>query len=167
MIRVLLIILVLLGAVFAGLYFTIFQPLANTTLENIAIKNLAGDVVMSETLYGEAAVINYFSAECGNCPQTMTLLESARNAKNTDYSELKYNYIYFGDDVDAAKSVTEPLGIPEELVFLDEDAAFMESFGGRNLPLTLFVESGGRIGLRRSAIPNANFLIVSFKKFLR
>lgn len=166
MIRVLLIILVLLGAVLAGLYFTIFQN-NNETLENIAITNLAGEVVMSETLYDEDAVISYFSAECSSCSQTMKLLETARNAKNPEYSNLKFNYVYFGDDAVAAKAVTEPLGIPEELVFLDEDAAFMQSFGGRSLPTTLFVEAGGRIGLRRTAIQNANYLIVSLKKFQR
>ena len=166
MIRAFLIILVLLGAVIAGLYFTIFQY-NKQTLENVAIKTLAGDVVMSEMLYDEDAVINYFSAECSSCSQTMKLLETSRNAKNPAYSNLKFSYIYFGDDAVAAKSVTEPLGIPEELVFLDEDAAFMESFGGRSLPTTLFVEAGGRIGLRRTAIQNANYLIVSLKKFTR
>jgi len=167
MIRVLLIILTLLAVLLASAYFMFFRPSANDTLENIALTNLAGEVVMSETLYTEDAVINYFSAECGNCPQTMTLLESARNAKNTEYSNLKFNYVYFGDDASAAKAVTDELGIPEDLVFLDKDAEFMQSFGGRNLPLTLFVEAGGRVGLRRAAIPNANFLIVSIKKFLR
>jgi len=167
MIRVLLILLSLLALVFATLYFMVFRSDPNNTLQNIALTNLAGEVVMSETLFSENAVINYFSAECGNCPQTMTLLESARNAKNTDYSSLNFSYIYFGDNATAAKAVTEELGIPEELVFLDDDATFMQSFGGRTLPLTLFVEAGGRIGLRRSAIPNANFLIVSIKKFLR
>jgi len=167
MIRVLLIILALLAIVFTGLYFVIAQPGANNNLENIAIKTLAGDVVMSETLYDADSVINYFSAECGNCPQTMTLLETARNAKNPAYSDLKFSYIYFGDDANRAKTVTEPLGIPEELVFLDENADFMQSFGGNHLPLTLFVEEGGRVKLRRSAIPNANFLIVSLKKFTR
>lgn len=167
MIRVLLIVFVVLAAIIASIFYMFFRPGANDQLENIALTNLAGEVVMSETLYQEDAVINYFSAECGNCPNTMILLESARNAKNTDYSKLKYSYIYFGDNAVAAKSVTEALDIPEELVYLDENADFMKSFGGRNLPLTLFVDAGGQIGLRRAAIPNANFLTVSIKKFLR
>ncbi len=167
MIRSLLIILILLALVLTTLYLMLFRPNPNDTLQNLPLQNLAGEVVMSETLYDEDAVINYFSAECGNCPQTMTLLETARNAKNTSYSGLQYSYVYFGDDVGAARAVTQDLNIPEELVFLDKDAAFMQSFGGRNLPLTLFVEAGGQVGLRRTAIPNANFLTVSLKKFLR
>jgi len=167
MIRVLLLILVLLALVSTALYLMLFRPNPNDTLKNMPLQNLAGDVVMSETLYDEDAVINYFSAECGNCPNTMSLLESARNAKNTTYSTINYSYIYFGDDADAARTVAKELDIPEELVFLDKDAEFMQSFGGRNLPLTLFVDAGGQVELRRSAIPNANFLIVSLKKFLR
>lgn len=167
MIRVLLILLALLAVIVASLYFMLFRANPNGNLQNIALTNLAGEVVMSETLYSENAVINYFSAECGNCPQTMALIESARNAKNTDYSEFDYSYIYFGDNAAAAKSVTEELGIPEELVFLDNDAEFMKSFDGRTVPITLFVKAGGKVELKRSAISNANYLIVGLKRLLR
>ena len=124
------------------------------SLPDATVQNLAGDDITIASLIGRPMVINIWGSTCGPCKKELPAFAAANLQFGDSVRFVGIDYLPASDREEA---FARDRGVQYEL-FYDGDGEFVNSAGVSAFPVTLFVDSSGRIVRQTGQLDEAELI---------
>lgn len=129
-------------AIFPTLFKTSDVPTVGSSVPDVKLQELNGEVQSLANLRGKAVIMNFWGSWCEPCIREMPALSKAYDEwKDKDVVVLGIN---FGEDALVVDNFTKRMGVTFP-VWLDQKKTVAKSFGVRPLPTTFFINPEGKV----------------------
>lgn len=129
-------------AIFPTIFKSSAVPTVGSSVPNITLQELNGEVKSLADLKGKAVIMNFWGSWCEPCKREMPALSQAYDQwKDKDVVVLGINY---GEDALVVENFTKSMGVTFP-VWLDQKRNASKAFGIRPLPTTFFINPEGKV----------------------
>ena len=123
-------------------------------LPDATVQNLAGDAITIASLIGQPMVINIWGSTCGPCKKELPGFA----AVHLQYGDVvRFVGIDYLPASDREEAFARDRGVQYELLY-DGDGEFVNNVGVAAFPVTLFVDSNGRIVRQTGQLDEAELI---------